>query len=272
MTNNMSTSSGRAPAWQWFGQFMVPTPGPPVFRAVPAVPSAALLSARKDDAPIKTRFGFEATLLHANEQGKTLMPNPAVDCLIKEKALPPDLADWELFVRTGTLVAYGPSDGRHIVVPVPGADGQFYLIPHPPEYAKTGERFKHRQLVFATHGFEEDLNPFFQIHHDGNYRVMKFSREEHLHHLIVPAFDNDARSYLDGSPSGIPTLDSGTEWRTVVRQKEGESFVGFIARYTHSNNRPEYVVHMALPPDAPAPALVYDCEVPAVESFVSLDY
>lgn len=245
---------------------------PAVFKATPTLPAVRVLEAQDERGRMQRRFDFDSALRHANEQKKTIAPNPACDYLIKEKSLPGGLA-WDLLFRTGTLVAYGPSDGKYIRVPVQeGADFRIYLIPHPPEYLSASGFQKRRQLVFANHGFEKDDQPVIQIHRDGWYRVLEFSKPERLHYLATSSFGHEVWGYLNGSLSGIPTLDIGLERRVVMRLGEGASFVGLVARFTHSNDYVEYALHLSLSPLEKIPVLVYDAQVPAVESFVSGQY
>ncbi|MCL6088603.1 MAG: hypothetical protein M1530_00365 [Candidatus Marsarchaeota archaeon] len=248
-------------------------PGAAVFKALPPIPSVRLLQAQDGEGRILRRFDFETAIRCANEQKKTLVPNLACDYLIKENALPREL-EWSILFRTGTMFAYGPSDGKYIQVPVQkGEDCRIYLIPHPPEYLKENGH-KGRQMVLAAFEFEDDGRPGMQvqIHADGIRRVLEFSKPERLRHLADCTLANEQAGYLDGNPFGVPVRTSGVERRHVMRLEGGQSNVGFIARFTHHNDYVEYVLHLSLSPLEKIPVLTYDCEVPAVESFVSLDY
>lgn len=249
-------------------------PGQAVFKALPPIPSVRLLKAQDGEGRVLRRFDFETTIRYANEQKKTLVPNPACDYLIKENVLPREL-EWHLLFHTGTMFAYGPSDGKYIQVPVQkGEDSRIYLIPHPPEYLEASNGLKGRQMVLATFGFEDDGRPGMQVqvHADGIYRVAEFSKPERLRHLADCTLANEQAGYLDGNPFGVPVRDLGRERRHVMRLEDGQSNVGFIARFTHHNDYVEYALHLSLSPLERIPALVYDCGVPAVESFVSLNY
>ena len=238
--------------------------------ASPKFPQVSLLQTPDLTVRKILRADFETLLTQANAQHKTLVPNIVADRFVVSGRLPQELERSDLLFSTGTIVAYGPSDGKYIRVPVMDKRGyRIFLIPHPPEYLATRKELQGRQFVFINQGFEEDGQPVVSLYKDGWYRVLQFSNPDRLGHVVSVHFYSELRGYLNDDLSGVPTAISGDEKRIVMRLDEGVSQVAFVNRFTHLNGHAEFLVHLSMPLDEKVPALIYDAATPAIEDIIT---